>query len=126
MRLLLRDEETMSKIVRIWNGWTTLENADRYEHLLRDEIFPGIAAKKVPGYLGIQLLKREIGHEVEFETIMWFESLEAVRSFAGEDHEVAYVPEPAREVLSRFDERSRHYEVRETLSYVRDPAGLAP
>lgn len=110
----------MSKIARIWNGWTTPENAGRYERLLREEIFPGIAAKKVPGYLGIQLLRRALDHEVEFETIMWFESLDAVRAFIGEDYEVAYVPESARKVLSRFDQRSRHYEVRETLNYAGD------
>jgi len=107
----------MTKVARIWNGWTTLENADRYERLLREEIFPGIAAKQVPGYLGIQLLRRELEREVEFETIMWFDSLDAVRMFVGDDYEVAYVPESARRVLSRFDERSRHYQIRETLDY---------
>ena len=60
----------------------------------------------------IQLLRREVGEEVEFVTIMWFDSLDAVREFAGENYEVAVVPEKARAVLSHFDERSQHYEIR--------------
>ena len=104
-------------IGRIWHGWTTPENADVYENLLKTEIFPGIAAKQVQGYRGIQLLRRPLGGEVEFITIMWFESWEAVKAFAGEAYERAVVPPKARAVLSRFDERSQHYEVREKLDY---------
>lgn len=83
-------------------------HADAYESLLKDEIFPGIQGRGIAGYRGIQLLRREIGDEVEFATIMWFESMEAVRAFAGEDLEVAVVPPKARAVLSRFDGRSQH------------------
>ncbi len=105
-------------IGRIWHGWTKTENADRYENLLKEEIFPGIAAKNVPGYRGIQLFRRPIeDDEVEFITIMWFDSWEAVRQFAGEEYERAYVPPKAREVLARYDERSQHYEIRERLEY---------
>jgi heme-degrading monooxygenase HmoA len=101
-------------IVRIWHGWTRPENADRYEALLCQEIFPGIAAKEVPGYRGIELLRRALPDgEVEFVTLMRFDSWEAVRRFAGEDFERAYVPAAARTVLARFDERSQHYELRE-------------
>jgi antibiotic biosynthesis monooxygenase (ABM) superfamily enzyme len=104
-------------IGRVWHGWTTPGNADAYERLLKEEIFPGIAAKNVDGYRGIQLLRRDVGPEVEFKTLMWFDSLEAVRRFAGDDYERAYVPPEARAVLARFDDRSRHYEIRERLSY---------
>jgi len=105
-------------IGRIWHGWTRAENANRYERLLKEEIFPGIAEKDVPGYRGIQLFRGPIEDgEVEFVTIMRFDSWEAVGRFSGEDHERAYVPQKAREVLTRFDERSRHYEVREHLEY---------
>jgi heme-degrading monooxygenase HmoA len=101
-------------IARIWHGWTTPENADAYERLLRETIFPRIAAKGVAGYRGIHLLRRAPeSAESEFVTIMWFESLEAVKAFAGEDYETAYVPPEARLLLSRFDARSQHYEVRE-------------
>jgi hypothetical protein len=98
-------------ISRIWHGWTTKENADIYEGLLKSEIFVGIQERKISGFNGIHLLRRDQETEVEFITIMWFESLEAVRSFAGDDYEVAVVPPKARAVLKRFDERSQHYEV---------------
>jgi len=105
-------------ICRVWRGWTTRENARTYEDLLRREIFPGIAAKAVRGYRGIDLLRRELASgELEFMTVMSFDSIEAVREFAGADFERAYVPQAARHLLSRFDERSAHYEVRERLTY---------
>jgi len=103
-------------IARIWHGWTQTENAVTYEKLLQEEIFPSIAAKKVLGYKGIRLLRRKIDrNEVEFVTIMWFDSWQAVKEFAGEDYERAVVPPKARAVLSRFDQCSQHYEVREIL-----------
>ena len=105
-------------IGRIWHGWTNRENADHYESLLKQEIFSGIAEKKVSGYKGIQLFRRPLNNdEVEFVTIMQFDSWDAVKEFAGEDYERAYVPAAAREVLVRFDERSQHYEIRESLEY---------
>jgi heme-degrading monooxygenase HmoA len=108
----------VNMVGRIWHGWTVPENADKYEKLLKEEIFPGIAAKKVPGYKEIQLFRRSMdNNQVEFITIMWFDSWEAVKQFAGEDYERAYVPPKAREVLAKFDERSQHYEIREHLEY---------
>jgi len=103
-------------IIRIWHGWTSPANADAYENLLKKEIFIGIGDRKIPGYRGIRLLRRVAGDEVEFVTIMTFDNLDAVRRFAGEDYEAAVVPPSARTVLARFDERSRHYEVRAELS----------
>ena len=104
-------------ISRIWHGWTTLGNADAYEALLKEEIFVGIRSRQIHGFRGIQLLRREVGQEVEFVTIMSFDSLDDVREFAGEDYEKAYVPAKARAVLSRFDEKSQHYEIREKITY---------
>ncbi len=98
-------------ISRIWHGWTTRENAGAYEALLRSEIFTGIAGRRIPGYRGIHLLRRDVAEGVEFVTIMWFESLAAVIEFAGEDYTLAVVPPKARQLLSRFDARSAHYEV---------------
>lgn len=97
-------------ITRIWHGWTTHRDASEYEALLREEVFIGIARRAVPGYHGISLLRRTHAREVEFVTIMWFEDLEAVRGFAGQDYEAAVVPPKARALLSRFDARSAHYE----------------
>ncbi len=100
-------------ISRIWHGYTDFKNANAYENLLKHEIFTGIKNRRIPGYKGIQLLRRDLDKEVEFVTIMWFDSLEAVKVFAGEDYETAVVPNAARELLSRFDIKSQHYEVKE-------------
>jgi hypothetical protein len=99
-------------ISRIWHGWTTSANADAYEVLLKSEIFTGIQDRQIVGFRGIQLFRRSLDAEVEFVTVMWFDSLEAVRIFAGEDYEIAVVPPKARTLLSRFDARSQHYEVK--------------
>jgi heme-degrading monooxygenase HmoA len=98
-------------ISRIWHGYTTPDNADAYENLLKEEIFVGIGNRHIDGYRGIQLLRRNVADAVEFITVMWFDSIDAVRTFAGEEYETAVVPEKARKLLSRFDERSQHYEV---------------
>ena len=99
-------------ISRIWHGWTTPDNADKYEALLKEEIFVGIQNRRIRGFKGIQLFRRQVDDEVEFVTIMLFDSLDAVREFAGQDYEQAVVPEKARVVLFHFDEQSQHYEVR--------------
>ena len=98
-------------IIRIWHGWTTPDNADRYEALLKEEIFVNIQSRHIRGFKSIQLLRRHVGREVEFVTIMLFDTLNAVREFAGQDYEAAVVPEKARAVLSHFDDRSQHYEL---------------
>jgi hypothetical protein len=97
-------------ITRIWHGWTKPENAAAYQALLLGEIFPGIEARKSEGYRGISLLRREAEGEVEFITIMLFDSIASVKRFAGEDYEVAVVPAKARELLARFDKRSSHFD----------------
>ena len=103
-------------ISRVWHGWTNSENADAYEALLRTEIFADIAKRSIQGYRGIHLLRRDVDDGVEFVTIMWFDSLDAVRAFAGEDYEVAVVPPKARQLLSKFDDRSAHYQVIESAT----------
>lgn len=104
-------------IKRIWHGWTTPENADSYRELLHDQVFPGIEAKRIPGYQGIELLRRDHDDEVEFVTIMTFQSLQSVIDFQGEDYTRCYVPAAARAVLKRWDQHSAHYEAVESRSY---------
>lgn len=99
-------------ISRIWHGYTTFGNADEYERLLKEEIFEGIKKRNIKGFKGIQLLRGNLETETEFITLMWFESFDAVIEFAGKEFENAVVPEKARKLLSRFDQKSRHYEVR--------------
>ena len=96
-------------IGRLWHGWTARENANAYEELLRSRILPGI--HRIEGYRGAHLLRRDVPEGVEFATLTFFESMEAVRAFAGEDYETAVVPAEARRLLAKFDQRSRHYEI---------------
>ncbi|MFX1295747.1 MAG: antibiotic biosynthesis monooxygenase [Promethearchaeota archaeon] len=98
-------------IARIWHGWTSFENADTYEDLLRNEIFPSIENRNIKGYSKISLLKRPLENEIEFITIMIFDNLSAVKKFAGEEYEKSYVPKKAQKVLLRHDKTSQHYEI---------------
>ena len=104
-------------ILRIWHGYTTKSKADQYEKLLKTEIFPEIERKKISGHRRTHLLRRELEDEIEFTVMMWFEKLESIIAFAGEDYEKAYVPEKARKVLSRFDQKCVHTELIETIDY---------
>jgi hypothetical protein len=101
-----------SMIGRVWHGWTVPEKADAYEALLKSEIFPSVFAKQVEGFQRIELFRADLGHEVEFMTIMWFTSWDAVKAFGGEDYDTAYVPAAAQAILDRFDARVQHYEIR--------------
>ena len=97
-------------IARWWRGWAaTQENADAYEELLKTTVLPWVATHE--GHCGSYLVRRDVDEGVEFATLTLWDSLDSVKTFAGEDYEVAVVPEPARAVLARWDERSAHYEV---------------
>lgn len=98
-------------ICRIWRGWTTQANADVYESIVRGQVIPGIEALDIEGFRQIDLMRREDGAEVEFLTAMWFDNLVAIRTFVGEDIEVAHVPPVARAALLRFEERAAHFRV---------------
>lgn len=113
-------------ITRIWHGYTTPERADDYEALLKAEVIKGIESKDIPGFRRIDVLRRPLGDEVEFITAMEFDSIDSVKAFVGEDYEQAYVPDEARAILSRFDERSQHYEQRDSRTYGEDVADVAP
>jgi heme-degrading monooxygenase HmoA len=98
-------------ICRLWRGWTTPDNADAYERVVQGQVIPGIEAMHIPGFRSIDLIRRERDHDVEFMTLMWFDSLDSVRAFMGEEYDVAHVPAEAQAVLADFDRRSAHYEV---------------
>ena len=101
-------------IARVWHGYTKPENADAYEAMLKPELLPGLS--KVPGYQSSYLLRREAGSEVEFITIIFWDSIEAIRAVTGTDHETAVIPEERRKHLSRYDTKASHYEVASTHS----------
>jgi antibiotic biosynthesis monooxygenase (ABM) superfamily enzyme len=105
-------------IFRIWHGWTDPAYADAYQGTVQDEVLKIVAAKEMTGYRGIDLLRREIGDEVEFVTIMRFDSLGAVKQFAGADYERSFVPPQARSILKRYDDRAQHYERIRHIDYI--------
>ena len=96
-------------ICRLWRGWATNQNADAYERIVREQVIPDIEARRIPGFRSIDLVRRE--RDVEFMTLMWFDSLDAVKAFMGDDYEAAHVPAEAQAVLADFDKRSAHYQV---------------
>lgn len=96
-------------IARVWHGYTKPEHADAYESMLKPELLPGVS--KVKGYKGSYLLRRILGAEVEFITIMLWESIDTIRAVAGADYETAVIPEERRQYLARYDPKSAHYEV---------------
>ena len=96
-------------IARVWHGYTKPEHADAYESLLKPELLPGIS--KVKGYRGSYLMRRQAGEEIEFITILLWDSLDAVRAVAGPDYETAVIPEERLKYLSRYDPKAAHFEV---------------
>jgi heme-degrading monooxygenase HmoA len=99
-------------IARIWHGYTKPEHAAAYEAQLKPELLPGLGSVK--GYRGSYLLRRDAGAEVEFITIILWESIDAVRAVAGPDYERAVIPEERRQYLARYDAKAAHYEVAST------------
>ena len=97
-------------IARHWRGWTTPQNADAYETLLKTLVLPGLS--KIAGYRGGFVLRDNAADEVEFVVINLFDSIDAVRAFAGPDYTVAVFEPEARLLLSRIETRAHHYEVR--------------
>ena len=98
----------MPLIARLWSGWTRAADADRYDRHYRDEVLPTL--RQLPGFRGARLLRRTVGDETEFVSLTFFDDLDAIRRFAGDDYETAVVAEEARQVLVRFDDRVRHYD----------------
>ena len=100
-------------IARVWHGWTSPEDADRYESHLRPELLPGVS--KMKGFRGSYLLRRKAGKEVEFVTVLLCDSIEGIKALAGPDYEIAVIPEERTKYLKRFDAKAAHYEVVEEV-----------
>lgn len=96
-------------IARMWRGWTKAKDADEYDRHYRSEVL--LALRQVPGFRGARLLRRDLDGETEFVSLVLFDDLDAVRAFAGEDHETPVIAAEARKVLVRFDTRVRHYDL---------------
>ncbi len=115
-------------ICRLWRGWASLMDAEAYERIVRTEVIPGIEAMAIAGFRAIDLMRRPCadGERIEFMTLMWFDRLEDIRAFTGEDYEVAHVPAPACAVLAHYDRRAAHFEVLERRPQAAGRAPRAP
>ena len=96
-------------ISRIWKGITTKANAEAYEELLINTIFPEIKTKNIKGFTDISLLRRKMEENVEFVTIMKFSDMNSVKDFAGKDYAKSYVPDDALKLLLDYDKEAKHY-----------------
>jgi hypothetical protein len=104
--------KTGSMIARIWYGWTTRDNAEKYEKLLREEVLLEIAKRSIPGYKGAEIFIRDgENDEIEFITLLRFETIDAVRTFAGKNPEIPVIPPDSKRLLKRHSEKSRHYRI---------------
>jgi heme-degrading monooxygenase HmoA len=99
-------------IARVWKGWTKVENADAYEKLLREKVYPDL--QKINGYKGGYILRKDNEDEIEFVTVNLFESLDAVKAFAGPEYEKPVFEPEARRLLSKVEPVARHYDVKKT------------
>lgn len=105
------------KIARIWRGWTSPQNASKLEHILRNEAIPSIEKNKPSGLKGIELLTLDTGNEVMFTTIMYFESIEAVRAFAGEEYSKAHIDPAVKPLLTKYDQVVEHHTIKESRTW---------
>ncbi len=103
------------KIIRTWSGWTTLEKAPAYEAFLVNEVFPTVKKKGVAGLEKVSISTRNSADEVQFFLVLQFRSLDAVRAFAGEDYQMAYIPEKAKQLLIRYEHTAEHFELKQEL-----------
>ena len=104
------------KIIRTWKGWTTIENGPIYEDMLINEVFPTVKKNGIDGLEKVSISTEEKDDEVEFFLVLQFDSIEAVKKFAGDDYKKAYIPENAQRVLKRYEETANHYELKEELA----------
>jgi antibiotic biosynthesis monooxygenase (ABM) superfamily enzyme len=94
-------------ITRLWRGWTARNDADAYERFLLTELFPSM--RTIPGFLGADVLRQDDRDETAFVTLTRFDTLEAIRAFAGDDYEIPVLEPTARVLISRCDERAQHF-----------------
>jgi heme-degrading monooxygenase HmoA len=97
-------------IARVWRGWTRVKDADAYEKLLREVVYPGL--QRINGYHGGYIFRQDGNDESEFVTVNLFESLDAVMAFAGPEYDTPVFEPEARRLLSKVEPRARHYEVK--------------
>ena len=108
-------DRKIEMIARVWKGWTTPENADAYERLLREVVYPEL--RGIKGHLGGYILRKDSEIESEFIALNLFESLDAVKAFAGPEYDVPVFEPEARRLLAKVEPLAHHFDVKEAPSF---------
>ncbi len=96
-------------IARIWHGKTAIENFEKYTEFLKERAIPDY--RSTDGFVKLIFLRRKEGETGHFTLITFWENLDVIKNFAGEDFEKAkYYPEDENYLLE-FEEKVTHYEV---------------
>lgn len=106
------------KIIRIWKGWTLPEKAENYRQFLSDELFPEVKRKGIRGLEKVSISSSPSQEEVEFLVMMQFDAIDAIKEFAGEDYETAFIPEKAKRLLHRYESKAKHYELHDDIDLI--------
>lgn len=101
-------------IKRVWHGWADPANADLYQEILTTLVISDIESKNLVGLRKMEVLRFDHDDEVEFVTMMTFDSLEQVVQLQGDDYRKCYVPDAAKAVLSRWQDEATHFSLVET------------
>lgn len=96
-------------IARAWRGYAAVAEDQAYPRHLLHSVRPKL--EQLPGFRGLYLLRRQEAEEIEFLVLTLWDSMDAVRAFAGPEAEIAVVEPEARAALVRFDRTVSHYEV---------------
>ena len=117
MSFHMENTNSNTKIARIWRGWTSLQNASKLELILRNEAIPSIEKNKPNGLKGIELLTVETENEVMFTTIMYFDSIESVKAFAGDEYSKAHIDPAVKPLLTKYDQVVEHHTIKESRTW---------
>jgi heme-degrading monooxygenase HmoA len=93
----------------MWRGSAIRERADDYVKHLQQSVVPELC--QIDGFKGVYLLRRNLSNDVEFVVLTFWESMEAIRKFAGENPELAVVAPAAQKLFREYDPMVKHFEV---------------
>lgn len=99
-------------ISRHWRGVAKTAEAANYIHHLRHDTFPQLA--RIPGFVSAAILRRPAAAGVEFLVVTAWQSMDAIRQFAGEAADAAVVPPVVQAMMVEYDTTVAHYQIVET------------
>jgi heme-degrading monooxygenase HmoA len=104
-----RKKENKFMVSRHWTGTAKKERAEEYILHFQNDTFKQL--ETIAGFVSAQILKREVKEGIEFLVITNWQSIDAIRQFAGDQTDTAVVPQLVQDIMTRYDQKVRHYEV---------------